>query len=120
MNNKIGLTLPCDSKYILPLRLFIAGIAIRMDFPADTIEDIKMANAEAAGILLNSAADGAQLDVDVYQEERTMAVHLSIDGYNDNTAVDEISSAILSAMSDECELVYRNGTCVKIILKFEN
>ncbi|MBR3295713.1 MAG: hypothetical protein IKI62_05670 [Clostridia bacterium] len=120
MNSNISLRLPSDSKYILPLRLFIAGVAIRMDFPAETVEDIKMANAEAGSILINGAKEGSELFVEVFQEGRNMIVELSVDSFNDNVAVDDISSAILSAMSDECELIYRNGTCSKIRIKFEN
>lgn len=120
MNSNISLRLPSDSRYILPLRLFIAGVAIRMDFPAETIEDIKMANAEAGSILLNGAKEDSQLTVEVSQEGRDMIVELSVDSFEDNVAVDDISSAILSAMSDECELIYRNGTCARIRIRFEN
>ena len=43
----LTLTFPAKAQYVLPLRLYISGVATRMDFAVDAIEDIKTAVSEA-------------------------------------------------------------------------
>ena len=120
MNSDISLSVPAESRYILPLRLFAAGIAIRMDFPPETIEDIKMAVAEAGSILINGAKPGALMKLGAEIKDDVLEIEMCITEYEENIAVDDISNAILKAMSDECDLIFKNGTCSKTIIRFKN
>ena len=43
----VKLTIPCLSEYVGVARLAISGIAARMEFPVEDVEDIKIAISEA-------------------------------------------------------------------------
>ena len=58
LSNKMTLIIPKDPKNVLALRLFISGVASRMGFDVADVEDIKMALAESA-ILMMSQNDFA-------------------------------------------------------------
>lgn len=46
---------PCDEKYIKLARLFVGGIACQMNFPFNTVEDIKIAVSEAVQNIIDHA-----------------------------------------------------------------
>lgn len=112
---------PAQPKYILPIRLFLAGLAVRLDFPAETIEDIKMAAAEACSILLAGAAeDGVLLCTAHEAADHMLEIRLSIEGRQFPSIADEVSRAMLEAMADACSLNYREGVCQSISIRFWN
>lgn len=64
----VELRLPADSAYVSVLRTTTAGLAARLDFTLDDIEDLRMAVGEAAALVL------PQADVD---SDLTCGFHLS-------------------------------------------
>jgi serine/threonine-protein kinase RsbW len=46
-DNKVSITIPSSSEYVGVVRLAISGIATRMNFTVEEIEDIKIAISEA-------------------------------------------------------------------------
>ena len=114
------LRMPADAKYILPIRLFIAGVAVRLDFPAETIEDIKMATAEACSILLGGVREVSKLLCVTKEIDKGMEITLTIEGEKDPSQVDDISVAVLQAMSDECFISYKKSSVESIKVVFNN
>lgn len=55
------LRLPCDGAYISVLRTATAGLAARLDFTLDDLEDVRMAVGEAASLVLEAADPGTDL-----------------------------------------------------------
>jgi serine/threonine-protein kinase RsbW len=55
------LALPAATTYLSVLRTATAGLAARMDFTLDEIEDLRIAVDEASGMLLPGAPEGAEL-----------------------------------------------------------
>jgi serine/threonine-protein kinase RsbW len=53
--------LPADSAYVAVLRMTTAGLAARLDFTLDDMEDLRMAVGEASALLLDRARPGGQL-----------------------------------------------------------
>ncbi|HEY8350730.1 MAG TPA: ATP-binding protein [Clostridiales bacterium] len=53
LNDKITLSLPCKAEYVSVARLTASGIAYRMGFDIDTVEDIKVAVSEVCSRLIN-------------------------------------------------------------------
>jgi serine/threonine-protein kinase RsbW len=53
--------LPADGAYVAVLRMATAGLAARLDFTLDDIEDLRMAVGEASAILLESARPGGRM-----------------------------------------------------------
>lgn len=60
----VSLRLPADGAYVSVLRTLTAGLAARLDFTMDDIEDLRIAVSEAAAMVLDEAEDGADLDCD--------------------------------------------------------
>jgi len=54
----IDITVPADGAYLSVLRTAAAGLAARLDFTLDDIEDLRVAVDEACSILLAQASDG--------------------------------------------------------------
>ena len=57
----VEIRLPADSVYLAVLRTATAGLAARLDFTLDEIEDLRIAVDEASAMLLPSALPGSQL-----------------------------------------------------------
>jgi serine/threonine-protein kinase RsbW len=57
----VELRLPADSAYVSVLRTTTAGLAARLDFPIDDIEDLRIAVGEASAMVLPEAQQGSDL-----------------------------------------------------------
>lgn len=121
MNKLIStLRLPATPKFVLPIRLYIAGIAVRSNIPADTIEDIKMALAESCSILLGEVSEECDFLIEVFDSENMLRVKITLDTDNIKACtMDEISYSIVMAMADEVELESDNNRCRSIMLGFK-
>jgi len=59
---EVELRLPADGAFASVLRTLTAGLAARLDFTIDDIEDLRIAVSEAAAMVLDEADEGADLD----------------------------------------------------------
>lgn len=57
----VELRLPADGAYVSVLRTLTAGLAARLDFTIDDIEDLRIAVGEACALVLSEADPGADL-----------------------------------------------------------
>ena len=57
----VELRLPADSAYVSVLRTTTAGLAARLDFTIDDIEDLRIAVGEASALVLPEADAGSDL-----------------------------------------------------------
>jgi serine/threonine-protein kinase RsbW len=57
----VELRLPADGVYAAVLRTLTAGLAARLDFTMDDIEDLRIAVSEATAMVLQEADPGADL-----------------------------------------------------------
>jgi serine/threonine-protein kinase RsbW len=62
----VELRMPADSAYVSVLRTTSAGLAARLDFTLDDIEDLRMAVGEACALVLPSAAEGSDMTCRFY------------------------------------------------------
>ena len=60
-DDTVEIRLPADSAYLAVLRTATAGLAARLDFTLDEIEDLRIAVDEASAMLLPAALPGSQL-----------------------------------------------------------
>jgi serine/threonine-protein kinase RsbW len=72
----VSITLPAQSAYLSVLRTATAGIAARLDFTIDEIEDLRIAVDEACAMLLAQAIPGADLTAEFVLE--SAALHVSV------------------------------------------
>ncbi|WP_408898953.1 hypothetical protein ACJ5H2_07540 [Nocardioides sp. R1-1] len=61
-SDEVQLRLPADGAYASVLRTLTAGLAARLDFTMDDIEDLRIAVSEAAAMVLDEADPGAVLE----------------------------------------------------------
>lgn len=59
---QVTLSVPAQSAFASVLRSTAAGLAARLDFSIDEVEDLRIAVGEADALLLEVAAPGATLD----------------------------------------------------------
>ena len=66
----VELRLPADAAYLSVLRTATAGLAARLDFTLDEIEDLRIAVDEACAMLLPDVVPGEPLDLRVHPRRR--------------------------------------------------
>jgi serine/threonine-protein kinase RsbW len=71
------LRLPADSAFLAVLRTATAGLAARINFTLDDIEDLRIAVDEACAILLPQARESAELECRFWLAQATMTVSVS-------------------------------------------
>ena len=74
----VTIRMPAEGAYLSVLRTATAGLAARLDFTLDEIEDLRIAVDEACGMLLSQAAPGATLDCDFTLGEDSMTIAVSV------------------------------------------
>ena len=74
----VELRLPADSAYLSVLRTATAGLAARLDFTLDEIEDLRIAVDEACALLLPDAVPGAAMTCSFALADRSLAVTVTV------------------------------------------
>jgi serine/threonine-protein kinase RsbW len=88
----VELRLPADSAYVSVLRTTSAGLAARLDFTLDDIEDLRMAVGEACAIVLPEAEAGADLLCEFWMRSNELTIAVGVPA-RQPTAPDEDSFA---------------------------
>ena len=73
------LRLPADSAYLAVLRTATAGLAARINFTLDDIEDLRIAVDEACAILLPQARKDSDLECRFWLGQASMTVAVGAD-----------------------------------------
>ena len=74
---EVELRLPADGAYASVLRTLTAGLAARLDFTMDDIEDLRIAVSEAAAMVLDEADPDAVLDCRFRLSASELALRIS-------------------------------------------
>jgi serine/threonine-protein kinase RsbW len=88
----VELRLPADSAYVSVLRTTSAGLAARLDFTLDDIEDLRMAVGEACALVLPQAAPGSDLHCEFSMGAGELTIQVEVPS-QDPIAPDEDSFA---------------------------
>jgi serine/threonine-protein kinase RsbW len=75
----VELRLPAESAYVSVLRMTTAGLAARVDFTLDDIEDLRIAVGEASAILLDRATGDGSLHCAFELGEKQMRISVAAD-----------------------------------------
>ena len=78
VRDTVSLRLPADSAYLAVLRTAAAGMASRLNFTLDDIEDLRIAVDEACAMLLPRAAEGASLECLFELKPRELDISVSL------------------------------------------
>lgn len=74
----VSIRLPATGAYLSVLRTATAGLAARLDFTLEEIEDLRIAVDEACGLLLANAVPGAQLECEFELTAGLIRVSVSV------------------------------------------
>ncbi|MEP6696091.1 MAG: anti-sigma regulatory factor [Pseudonocardiales bacterium] len=100
----VVLTLPASSAYLSVLRTATAGLAARLDFTLDEIEDLRIAVDEACAMLLADAAPGAELICRFELEPSMICVAVTVRSRQGLVpARDTFAWTVLSALAGEVD-----------------
>jgi serine/threonine-protein kinase RsbW len=75
----VSLRVPADGAYVSVLRTMTAGLAARLDFTVDDIEDLRIAVGEACALVLPEAAPGGDLEADFRQTTGALRVTVRVE-----------------------------------------
>ena len=75
----VDLRLPAESAYVAVLRMTTAGLAARLDFTLDDIEDLRMAVGEACALVLEHADPEGDLHASFDLSDGSIRVSVSVD-----------------------------------------
>ncbi|HVT65086.1 MAG TPA: anti-sigma regulatory factor [Mycobacteriales bacterium] len=98
----VAITLPASSAYLTVLRTATAGLAARLDFTIDEIEDLRIAVDEACAMLLAQALPGADINCEFQLDGDAMTVTVSVmtvDG--EEPSRDTFAWTVLTALAGE-------------------
>jgi serine/threonine-protein kinase RsbW len=104
IEDAVEIRLPADSAYLSVLRTATAGLAARLDFTLDEIEDLRIAVDEACAMLLPGAIETAQLSCRFVLEPDTLAVTVTLPTERGQLPErDTFSWTVLSALAGEVD-----------------
>jgi len=100
----VTVKLPAASAYLSVLRTATAGLAVRLDFTIDEIEDLRIAVDEACAMLLAQAVPGTDLvcEFELTADAMRIAVSvLTVDGRTPDR--DTFAWTVLSSLAGEVD-----------------
>jgi serine/threonine-protein kinase RsbW len=104
IDDVVELRLPADGAYLSVLRTATAGLAARLDFTIDEIEDLRIAVDEACALLLPDAADGAHLDCVFSMAPDALTVAVSVASRSGRLPKqDSFAWTVLTALAGEVD-----------------
>jgi serine/threonine-protein kinase RsbW len=104
VEDAVEIRLPADSAYLSVLRTATAGLAARLDFTLDEIEDLRIAVDEACAMLLPQALESSQLVCRFTLTSETIEVTVTIptaDG--ELPATNTFSWTVLAALAGDVD-----------------
>ncbi|MBV2362686.1 anti-sigma factor [Streptomonospora nanhaiensis] len=117
VRDAVTVRMPADSAYLSVLRTATAGLAARLDFTLDEIEDLRIGVDEACAMLLTQALPGTDLTTDFELTGDGMRISVSVltaDGRL--PARDTFAWTVLSALAGEVDAGVGPDDRVSIVL----
>jgi serine/threonine-protein kinase RsbW len=106
----VELRLPADSAYASVLRTTTAGLAARLDFTIDDIEDLRIAVGEANAMVLEHADEGADLTATFHLAPGRMTVEIGVDAAtNPVPDLDSFAWQVLTTLASEADFTSSKG-----------
>ena len=104
IEDAVEIRLPAESAYLSVLRTATAGLAARLDFTLDEIEDLRIAVDEACAMLLPHGVETAQLTCRFELTPETLEVTVSLPTTRGQLPErDTFSWTVLSALAGEVD-----------------
>lgn len=118
VTDRVTIQMPAEGAYLSVLRTATAGLAARLDFTLDEIEDLRIAVDEACGMLLGQAAADASLECDFTLEDNSISIAVSARSQQPRPpARDTFAWTVLSALAGSADAWVGPGDTVTVLLR---
>ncbi len=110
--DRIKVTIPAQPAYLRVVRLIAAGLASRLGFTLDEIEDLKIAVDELAAYLTGAQGRDGELEITFAVHENRIdiqGVGRLAPGQRARTRLTEVSKMILGTVVDRASLAQPDG-----------
>ena len=116
--DQVTVRLPAEGAYLSVLRTATAGLAARLDFTLDEIEDLRIAVDEACAMLLAQADEGSSLQCEFTLSRDTMTIAVSAQSrLGQLPAKDTFAWTVLSALAGSVDSGIGPDDRVTIVLR---
>jgi serine/threonine-protein kinase RsbW len=106
----VELRVPADGVYVSVVRTTTAGLAARLDFLIDDIEDLRIAVGEACAMVLPEADEGSQLVCSYHLAPGKLTVVVAVTAaHPDGPEYDSFAWQVLSTLATHAEADASNG-----------
>jgi serine/threonine-protein kinase RsbW len=117
-HDRVRVCLPAEGAYLSVLRTATAGLAARLDFTLDEIEDLRIAVDEACAMLLSQAIPGTNLECDFELGADLMTIAVSVVAAQPSMpARDTFAWTVLSALTGDVDSRLAPDDRVVIVLR---
>jgi anti-sigma regulatory factor (Ser/Thr protein kinase) len=120
IDTTVNLSVPADPGSISVVRAVVASVASKLDLPYDAVDDLRIAAAEAAALLLSDGAEGARLCVDLDPGEAGLRLTIWVEGSTtDLTDREGLAWRVIEGLSDESSVRERDGggSAIELLLR---
>jgi serine/threonine-protein kinase RsbW len=116
--DQVTVRLPAEGAYLSVLRTATAGLAARLDFTLDEIEDLRIAVDEACAMLLTQAIPGSALECSFALGRDAMTISVSVPSLTpEPPASDTFAWTVLSALAGSVESYAGPGDQLTIVMR---
>jgi len=113
----IEMSVPADGAYLAVVRTAAAGLAARLDFTLDDIEDLRIAVDEASSILLAQAVRGSDLRCRFHLSFDALTVVVEVTANRPSIPTrDGFAWTVLSALASSVDFAVTEDDLVQITL----
>jgi serine/threonine-protein kinase RsbW len=118
VTDRVTIQMPAEGAYLSVLRTATAGLAARLDFTLDEIEDLRIAVDEACGMLLAQAAPEASLECDFTLGPDRISIAVSARSLQPRPpSRDTFAWTVLSALAGNADAWIGPGGKVTVLLR---
>ena len=117
-HDQVTVRMPAEGAYLSVLRTATAGLAARLDFTLDVIEDLRIAVDEACAMLLSQAIPGSSLECCFALGRQMMTISVSVPCLSPQApASDTFAWTVLSALAGNVEAHVGPGDRLTIVMR---
>jgi len=118
VRDEVAIRMPADGAYLSVLRTATAGLAARLDFTLDEIEDMRIAVDEACAMLLSQAIPGSGLECGFRLGQDSITISVSVRCVAPRVpAGDTFAWTVLSALAGSVDAQVGPGDLLTIVLR---
>jgi len=118
IRDMVSVKLPAASAYLSVLRTATAGLAARLDFTLDEIEDLRIAVDEACAMLLSEAVPGTDLTAEFELTGQEMQIRVEVTTVGSRVLRrDDFAWMVLTALADDVDAVTDSPDRMAIVLR---